>query len=302
VAAEYVLAQTKRNTRRSFTRALRNWHPIIGELYLSEITVDEVEDFIEKRRATGVTDGTVLAECTYLSGLFTWLGCDTAENNPVKAARVWKRLQGAREITRFLTHDEEARILKALGDPQHRDMVAFAIETGLRKSEQLNLRCRWVDLKRREVHLFETDTKDAEARVVPLSARALAIAERYMLKDGDAHLFRSGRTGRYVATHWFWYPALELSGVSCRWHDLRHTFATRWLRDGGEIAVLQRILGHANLQTTMRYAHVVTETMHHQMRRIDEARAQEAQNSAAHSETQYEYSKLVGSPGKGHKP
>lgn len=293
-AVAYIGAQTKKSTIRCFTRALRNWHPIVGDLFLSEIGTDEIEEFIEKRRSTGVADSTVLAECTYLSGLFTWHGFDTAETNPVKKARVWKRLQGANEIVRWLTVEEEARILGQLADPLHRMLVVFAIETGLRKSEQLNLLCGAVDLTRREVYLRETDTKDAEPRVVPLSQRAHDIASQLMVKSPDAHLFRSGRTKRFRAVHWFWYPALEAAGVSCRWHDLRHTFATRWLRDGGEIAVLQRILGHSNLQTTMRYAHVVTETMHHQMRKIDAARA----NEKAHIEAQYGYSKLAGIAGE----
>ena len=56
------------------------------------------------------------------------------------------------------------------------------------------------------------------------------------------------------------------------WHDLRHTFATRWLRDRGPIARLQQVLGHSTITQTMRYAHLVTEDLHEAQRAIDAVR------------------------------
>ena len=54
---------------------------------------------------------------------------------------------------------------------------------------------------------------------------------------------------------WFKPALLDASISAFRWHDLRHTFATRFLEAGGSIIELQRILGHSQLSTTMRYAH-----------------------------------------------
>jgi integrase/recombinase XerD len=150
-------------------------------------------------------------------------------------------------------------------------MIVFAIETGLRKSEQIGLVRSQVNLVKREVTLGR-ETKAGRGRVVPLSQRALSVLEGQLPDDPREVVFRNLQGRGWVTIETWWDKVRNRSGIFCRWHDLRHTFASRWLQDGGEITVLQKVLGHSTLELTMRYAHLVTENLHAETRRLDEVR------------------------------
>jgi len=150
-------------------------------------------------------------------------------------------------------------------------LIVFAIETGLRKSEQVSLVRGQINLVKRELMLGR-ETKSGRGRVVPLSNRAVSVLEGQLSDDPRETVFRT-RSGRgWVNIECWWNKVRNRSGVYCRWHDLRHTFASRWLQDGGEITVLQKVLGHSSLNLTMRYAHLVTDNLHAETRRLDEVR------------------------------
>ena len=131
--------------------------------------------------------------------------------------------------TRFLTDDEIYR-LRHLMEPRVWEMVAFAIETGLRRSEQFNLRWSQIDMENRVLSL--PMPKGSKSRYVPLTDGVCGLLSRWdsftkspfvfpgkdPLKPLDARSF----------VRWYFDPALRRAGiVGASWHSLRHTAATR---------------------------------------------------------------------------
>jgi len=200
----------------------------------------------------------------FLSALFTWHGLAA----PTKDVAVKRMLSPQSRVMRIVTDDEEQRLLALVNAPMRRAMVIIAVETGLRREEMLALRRSQVSIDQREIHLRGKQTKTRRDRVVPMSARAV---EAYKSVNGEGDWVFSNHDGERLRTlDAWWLPLKKAAGLNdVRWHDWRHTFATRFLRATGDIYALARILGHAQITMTTRYLHLVSEDLHVRMRQFD---------------------------------
>ncbi|MDG5496990.1 site-specific integrase [Niveispirillum sp. BGYR6] len=265
----------KPNTRKSYISFARRWEPIVGDLYLHEITREHIVRYIAQRREEAAARGKILSDATlrpalaYLSGVFAF---SHYEPNPVVQFNK-KFLKPVRKVVRFMTPEEEVRILDACTEDMHALMIVFAVETGLRAMEQAGLTWDMIDLKAREIGLVDpSKLKTGRARIVPLSTRAMQVLSLIPRRPDVPYLFYTPAGRPYQSTFSLWHRIREKAGLfDLRWHDLRHTFATRFLRGGGSLPVLSRILGHSNIMMTMRYAHLVTEDLHAEMQKVDTA-------------------------------
>lgn len=156
---------------------------------------------------------------------------------------------------RILAPDEEARLLLACSVRQRahlRPLVIAALDTGMRRGELLKLVWKQVDLAGRVIHVRASHTKTLTARDVPVSARLLAELQRLWdisPKDPEALVFGIRDNARMAFT-----SAREDAGLTdVRFHDLRHTAATRLVQKGLGLAEVGRILGHSQPITTYRY-------------------------------------------------
>lgn len=182
-----------------------------------------------------------------------------------KAMREWEWIEtmpsfrtyarGGKVRVRWLTHAQAEAVLARL--PEHqREVVLFALSTGLRQRNILDLSWDRVDLGRRIVTVGEGDTKNGEALGVPLNDIALGVLERQLGKH-RSHVFTyKGRPLRTANTR-AWRAALKACGIkNFRWHDLRHTWAT-WLRQNDVPTwVLQELGGWKSESMVRRYAHM----------------------------------------------
>ncbi|MBI4536503.1 MAG: site-specific integrase [candidate division NC10 bacterium] len=181
------------------------------------------------------------------------------EKNPVGDVRL---LRENNKRVREITADEEKAILTAL-DPQERrfhtdlrPMVKLLLETGLRAGEACRL--RWPDVDWRAEVATLPKTKAGAAQHAALNAAALAIL-RALGPQGDGYVFawKGGRpwTVGYL-THAFHKAALKAAVVDVHPHDCRHTFACRRLRAGVDIFAVSKLLRHASVTMSERYAHL----------------------------------------------
>jgi integrase len=182
-----------------------------------------------------------------------------------KAMREWEWLdqipafktyaKGGKVRVRYLTQAQAQALLEAL--PEHqREVVTFALATGLRQGNILGLTWAEVDLDRRLVTIGHGDTKNGEALGVPLNEVAVAVLERQKGKH-RSHVFTyKGERLRSANTR-TWRAALEACGIEdFRWHDLRHTWAS-WLRQNDVPTwVLQELGGWKSETMVRRYAHM----------------------------------------------
>jgi integrase len=192
----------------------------------------------------------------------TWELC---EKNPVSGGKI-KFFNVKARRDRYVTPEEEAKILES-ADPRLRPAIILSIHTGLRQDELLSLTWSDVDLKVGrfgEVKVKGELAKDREDRHIPLSATARQILDGLPrpLKPGE-RIFRFLGMGRENVNR-MWYLALAAAKVNedapkgkrITWHTLRHTFASRLVMAGVDLATIQKLMGHSNITTTMRYAHL----------------------------------------------
>lgn len=182
-----------------------------------------------------------------------------------KAMREWEWLEqvpafktygrAGRVRVRYLTMDQAKALMERL--PAHqREVVAFALATGLRQGNILGLTWDRVDMTRRIATIGHGDTKNGEALGVPLNEVALGVLERQRGRH-PAYVFTYGGKPLRTANTRCWRAALKACGIKdFRWHDLRHTWAT-WLRQNDVPTwVLQELGGWKSESMVRRYAHL----------------------------------------------
>jgi integrase len=161
--------------------------------------------------------------------------------------------------TRILSDAEEDLLLDACDGPRERlrTIIICALDTGMRRGEILSLRWRDVDLKEKRINIQALNTKTLKARQVPITPRLLEELEKLPQRDPALRVF--GITDTVKRS---WATAKRIAGISdLKFHDLRHTCATRLVQGGLPLAEVSRILGHTSIVTTFRYANVDDSTL-----------------------------------------
>lgn len=243
-----------------------------GAYSLAATTADLVAQYRDNRlHKDGRAPNTVRVELALLSHLFEtaireWRVGLAA--NPVRAIR-WPSPGSGRD--RRLTPREERLLLEACdaySNPMLGWMVRLAIATGMRAGEIQRITSTDVDLSRRIVRL--RDTKNSEARTVPLSyaaATVLGQALDYPLRPGDTELLFYGEPGRDGVRRGFEYkPAwrsikISLGMPDLRFHDLRHEAVSRFVELGLGDQEVAAISGHRSMQMLRRYTHLRAEDL-----------------------------------------
>lgn len=188
------------------------------------------------------------------------------------------------ERVRYLSPDEEERLRKAL-DARELEMKArlkaaadgfvdhlkpaiiISLNTGLRRGELLKLKRQSIDFEQNILTVEAGTAKSAKTRRVPLNAEALSILKAWLwqkkesgvqslfvFSDVDGQPFRDMRTS--------WEGLVARAALSdFRWHDLRHTFASKLAIAGIDIYRIKDLLGHTDIKMTSRYAHLQPQHM-----------------------------------------
>ena len=158
-------------------------------------------------------------------------------------------------VVRFLRSDEATRLLAACRKSRNgvlADLVEFAMFTGVRRGEALSLTWDRVDRSRGVVLL--TETKSGRPREVQLSANADAALARRWAPNAAGLVFGSRNWNSFRQA---WVAAVKAAGIAkFRFHDLRHTTASWLAQQGRSLREVKELLGHSDIQITMRYAHL----------------------------------------------
>lgn len=183
------------------------------------------------------------------------------QNGKCKAnpARLVKRLPEENERTRLLSEEEEERLRQVIERdcPEHLPELDIALHCGMRQGEQYKLLWSDVDLDGPRARLRKT--KNKSTRYAPLNALARE-ALHQLLEDAEKdqqNLFMSERGRPLKKPRYWWDRVIKEAGIEdFRWHDLRHTFASRLVMAGVDLRTVAQLLGHKTLQMVMRYAHL----------------------------------------------
>lgn len=150
-------------------------------------------------------------------------------------------------------------------------MVVLALNTGMRKGEILSLRGAQVDLANRLIHIYNAKTAHSERRI-PMNDTIFELLMSLCRQKNSDFVFQSHRKlgDQFRDPKTAFKSAVRLSGIQhLRFHDLRHTFATRLVRAGVDLITVQHLLGHAKITMTARYAHSLADDKMAAVRRLD---------------------------------
>lgn len=215
-----------------------------------QIQADQFAAYRRERLEAGITPKTLNNELGYLRSVFNELIALNQINyeNPLKLLR--PLVIQERELS-WLTKRQIHELLVAIDDcdnPHVKPITLLCLSTGARWSEAESLKARSL---RGNVVTF-SGTKSGRVRSVPIAQDLVSLVQAHWKQYGyftsSLSAFRRalGRT------------TIELPRGQAS-HALRHTFASHFMQNGGNILTLQKILGHSSLAMTMRYAHLAPE-------------------------------------------
>ncbi|MFN8608852.1 MAG: site-specific integrase [Vulcanimicrobiota bacterium] len=255
-------------------RHAKTWKEEIGKISVGQLLSGDIERIKAKWRkkapeGSGLSDATVNRRLAFLKRVFNLgLRDNRVTTNPVGQGRV-KMLKESDPPDRFLTPEEEARILARLGRFEQLAMT-IALHTGLRISEQV-IGTR-AELRLDQNLFYILEAKGGGRQEVRLNPVARAAFEELLTLHDSAWLFPDGSgkgpIDRGVLSRRFAraVKALEIQDVT--WHTLRHTFISRLVMLGIPIVTVQKLARHKSLSMTLRYAHLAPDHMNEALDRL----------------------------------
>lgn len=226
--------------------------PHLNGMPLKAITRDKIEQIVLIKEKEGASPATVNRILALIRAILR------------KAEREWEWLDRAPNIRmrkednkriRWITHGEAERLKNEL--PKHlENAMEFALQTGLRESNVANLEWSEVDFDRCHAFIPAHKSKSGKAIAVPLNSNAMEVIQKQVGKHLRFVFAYKGQPIKHFNTK-AWRNALKRAGISdFRWHDLRHTWASRHVQNGTSLQELQQLGGWASFEMVLRYAHL----------------------------------------------
>jgi site-specific recombinase XerD len=246
---------------------LRGLVKILGSSPVRSLTAQKVEDALNQIAAErGIAGSTLNRYRTLASSIFTVAVRNKhIPSNPVAGVTVRPEPSGR---VRFLTDQEEKKLRRAIRAdfPERVAEFDLALSTGMRRAEEFNLTWSGVDLERKNLLVMGKGSRGRgpKRRFVPINELAgKSLRALYKISNGSPYVCpRKKREGQRDFSKWFEETVKRAGIPDLHWHDLRHTFASRLVMGGVDIRTVGELLGHASIQTTMRYAHLSQEHRH----------------------------------------
>lgn len=247
--------------------------PALGSIPITRIAKPHVLRWRDTQAAQ-FSVATVNGSLTCLSSAFSyfvdqsWLDVNPCHGvERAKSRRVYEWIKTRDEITKLLIECPKGI----------REMCTLALGTGMRLDELIHLQWADVDLPNRLITVHrgrQGTTKSGEPRYVPILDTLLPFLRELALHRGGNVLVFPGAKGKARSKPGVRVPfkqAAARAGLppKLRFHDLRHTFASHWVLDGGDIFRLSKILGHSSVVITQKtYAHLVPEMWEQDYHRV----------------------------------
>lgn len=255
---EHVSLHCKPTTHYDYSLLLKNVvNPVLGGIKTSEITFADIQAFHQKRRDTPYQANRGVMMLSKMLNLAENWGLRGMNTNPTPRIKRYPEV----EKKRYLDEDEQEQLGEVLADMLRSGEISryvFAafyllLLTGCRLGEIQKLKWDFVT----RTHLELPDSKTGRRRI-PLPRAARDLLNTLERRDGNPFVILGDHgTGHYHDLQKPWRKIRARAGLEdVRVHDLRHTYASVAVMNGIDPFMLKEILGHKNLSTTLRYAHL----------------------------------------------
>lgn len=260
ISAEYLHHQREVKQIRSHVRtaqAVSHFSKVFGGMRLNEISASEIDIFKQKRLGDGIKLNTIVRDLVVIRHLFSYAYNHKKYfgSNPVHESGL-PQINDNKE--RVLSLQEQEELLKH-SSPALVAIIRLALNTGMRRDEILFLKWEWIDLKENFIILPHTHSKSKKSRRVPINPIVRKIFLEMKLQNKEVELvFQVSSTGHGART-WLQRAFKEarnkadIEGI--RFHDLRHTAATRLVEAGIPLHAVAELVGHSSIRMTERYSH-----------------------------------------------
>lgn len=257
---------------------------------LTEFTGAMFEDWKTKRLSAGIKNSTINRNLSMINSVFSHaLNRELIEKHPL--AKVKKLKEDPTPIVRYLDDAEEARLMKALEDREEeirasrerhntwriarnyepypdlrcvcfadhlKPMIILSLNTGIRWGELTKLTWQDVNFQNSMLSIKGSNTKSGKTRHVPLNSDAANSIKKWRQQQSTSLLIFPGKEGKPIDNLDRSYTKILKAAniVNFRWHDLRHTFASRLVMVGVDLNTVRELMGHSDMKMTLRYAHL----------------------------------------------
>ena len=270
--AEYAAVRCKPKTQETARAALhKHILPALGKQPLTAVERAQVAEMHQRLCGTPSAANIALRTLSLMYRLAGEWGLVPEGMNPCRSIAKYPE----RRRERFLTEAEFMRLGSVLDEVEAKGgasapavaAIRLLILTGCRKSEILTL--RWEDVAPDENELRLPDTKTG-ARAVSLSPAAVKLLAGLPRLPGNPWVIPGRKPGgRLSSLDYVWQIIREQAGLEdVRIHDLRHSYASRALALGESLPMIGKLLGHSQIQTTARYAHLARDSVKEAAERI----------------------------------
>jgi integrase len=264
-----------------YRMVLTRFIQLVGNLYLVELTGEHFDRYrahrLKERTEFKKHPGTrsvvsVNVELGTLKAAFsTAKRWGLLESNPFAECLLCPEPE---RTPAFFTAQDFEKLTHCIAERWLREVVIFAVLTGMRRGEILNLRWDQVDTSRRLVSIESGPTfktKEGKRRLVPLNETALYLLKARRNLSASEYVFTMGdrRIDEDWLTHKFkGYVSKAGLDDKLHFHSLRHTFASWLVQDGATLYEVQKLLGHSSAKVTEVYSHLQAEQLHGTVERI----------------------------------
>ena len=173
-------------------------------------------------------------------------------------------------IVRYLTSEEESELMEACGTiyPVYKSIVMLALNTGMRAGEIKSLQWQDVNMAQQYIALRAENTKSQKVRYIPLNTKAQEALNIALEYKNSHYVYTNPRTKNRYSKHRVWFnDVLKAANIqNFRFHDLRHTFASKLVMRGVDLNTVRELMGHSDIKMTLVYAHLAPE---HKQKAVD---------------------------------
>lgn len=268
---EHVASHCKPSTQAEYKRSVELFiNPKLGSHRIIDVTRADVVEMHQSLKATPYQANRTLGVLSIMfSVAHTW-GVRTDGMNPCWKVKRYKEVK--RE--RYLTPDELARLGKVLRETSAESEAAFCIQllllTGCRLGEIQKLKWEYVDL---DAGLLRLPDSKSGAKLVAIGQAVVDVFKTIPKVKGNPYVITGAIKGQHLTDMQKpWRRLRKRAGLDdLRIHDLRHSFASDALQLGQDLTMIGRLLGHTQVQTTARYAHLKTDPIRAAANKVSEA-------------------------------